>query len=854
MAAILCIVIYGFLLVWTIKIGREAGISPLLCILGTVIAGPLMLLFVLLRRPKKDARQRFDKEEEPSGFWDKYDLEDLQRGVTVLLYISLISHSLTLLLADLDILVGLIPVLGVITVVSATLYFLMEAMIVPPLVLLILTAVSAVLFLVVPYIVAMVLGVAVSGLIMLVFGGLLAAATMGVVVTMVNGVVTSVALAPMITLPMIMGGATVGATAVVGAGVAAGMDAGMRQFEPSGTMVRRRILVNLLLLVVLVWPVLSLVGAFQGIFGMKPMVRQRREHLIFNKRNEATLYRAFFDNPEDGTYMNGEKNWTFGEGFYDSYIYPGRNTFAQGTYPSASSGSNIAFCLNGMIYLHNAESNEIYRSVVYDAGPEDAMVMVGEEAFLFGDDRILLMGPDGQCKWTDTRWRTDFRKLSREEQYDRLYAVLEAQNDGRAGTIGIEDVAVVAYAQRIGLLMYYDAETHCAYFGQENKAGDITILRQNAGGRTELTTFSPSCDSDNLPYTMINASTVAYIKGSDIFFRGVEEDWVSCHYSNQTHNGESHPFVSLHVLHDEEGTEFFAYVDSEDILCVERLGDVVREVKFDTKHYNGIYSVGTDIFCIVYDNNLLSRLTYIQDRYEDQTILDVCTEKWTWSRVRITNDLWDPKEPVKTIPWEELPFDVRYAPPELNTGARQGGLYKDNVASPTEYGYYRGPVDNFSFRYPRILYDEVAYTWSEDETEVCIRLYCNDDPSSLTVTLRPNAGGLDHQTLIADLLEVAKEEMSSEKTVRSGLDNEEGTASSFFLRGYAADSDDLICARVCRVDSEYIMEMELRIPRATSDEDEAYKEFYIMAMEAVCGFGSGDDYEPFWKFKKDYID
>ena len=150
------------------------------------------------------------------------------------------------------------------------------------------------------------------------------------------------------------------------------------------------------------------------------------------------------------------------------------------------------------------------------------------------------------------------------------------------------------------------------------------------------------------------------------------------------------------------------------------------------------------------------------------------------------------------------------------------------------------------------MYENVEYTWSENETEVSIRFYCDEDSSSLTVTLRPNAEGADHQTLMEELLQQSMGTMSGAKLVRSGLDNEEGSASSFYLKGYAAEDGNLICTRLCRVDSAYIMEMELRVPQATSDEDRAYKDYYIMAMEANCGFGSGDEIPSFSDFKRKY--
>ncbi|MBR2048945.1 MAG: hypothetical protein IJ960_10160 [Oscillospiraceae bacterium] len=841
--AILIVVV----LVLTVILGREAGLPLLLCILGTALTGPVLLIILLIRKWKLRSR----KQDDPYSFRARFE-ENPQRYISILLYVALLSHSFTLLLADLEFLVGLIPVLGVITVVSVTLFFLLEAVTVPPLGLLILTAVSAVLFLVMPWVVTLVLAIAVEGVALLVFGSLIAAATSLVVIVVVNGVMAGVAVLPMVTLPVAVGSIAASIAAMLGTGIATGMDAAMQQLEPSETVKFRRIVLNLLLVLLVVWPVLSWVGAYQGIFGFKPMMLERREHLNFNKRNENSLYRSFFENPEEGGFINGEQNWTFGEGFYDSYIYPGRNSFAQGKYPSASSGQNIAFCLNGMIYLHYADDNGTYRTAAYDAVPEDAMVMAGEEAFLFGDDEILLLGPDGRCKWKDTRWRTEFNKLSEAEQYSRLYDILEEQNDGVSGAVSIEDVAVVAYAQRNGLLLYYDRDTHRAYFGQEGKKGKITVLCQSATGtRTEVASFTPHCASDNLPYTMIDEATLAYIDENKIVFQGVEEDWSSVHYTNETN-----PFVSLHVIQKEDGTVYLAYADREDTLCMERLGDEIKRYQFDTERYEGVYSVGNNLFCVVYDRNLINRLTYIQDLREDETIMDVYTEKWSQVTYHFSDDLWDPPVPEETIPWDEQPFGVRFPFPELGTSAGQEGLYRDNVVYPDKYATYWGPAEGFVFRFPRILYDQVDYTWSEDETEVCIRLSCSNGQGSLNVTLRPNVEGMDHQTLMETLLAEAQEAMTNETTVRSGPSNEDGTASTFCLRGYAPDNDNLICTRLCRVDSRYIMEMELLVPFPVDNEDRAYKEFYIMAMEALCGFGSGDsdEMEPFWSFKKQYVD
>ena len=84
------------------------------------------------------------------------------------------------------------------------------------------------------------------------------------------------------------------------------------------------------------------------------------------------------------------------------------------------------------------------------------------------------------------------------------------------------------------------------------------------------------------------------------------------------------------------------------------------------------------------------------------------------------------------------------------------------------------------------------------------------------------------------------------------IQNKDGTAITFYYIGYDSENENLICTRLIRVDSKKIREMVLRVPKAVNNEDRAYKDFYIMAMESSCGFGSGDELEPFWKFKKKY--
>ncbi|MBQ7796207.1 MAG: hypothetical protein IJ374_06575, partial [Lachnospiraceae bacterium] len=760
----------------------------------------------------------------PSGYdYDDDEIVLVQRLVSVLLYISLICHGVGEFLTILEAQDGLdpalrliaelsfmIPALRIIAIISITLFFVAECLLLPAVGILIMTAVSAVLFWIFPHFVLFLVQALLYSILLFAVGGIIAALSVGLVVVAVDGIIVAAVITPLIVTPYLAGAGVMGIPFLLGAGAAAGIDAGVRQVRPVDLMRPARILINLFLVFVVVWPVLTWGGVFQGVFALKPVQRAQREHVAFSEENASFTYEQFFDSEREYSYtMNGTKNWTFGENFYESYIYPGRNTFAQGEYPGASNDTYAAFGLNGMVYLFDVEANETNYYVAYTVEPKDAMVLVGKELFIFGDDKIVLLGPKGCYLWEDTEWASEYGHLSEEEQYERLYGILEKQNDGKSETISIEDVAVVARAQRTGQLLYYDAADHSAYFGQKGEKGEITILCQSAKGiREASTSFTPNCESENLPYTMLNADMVAYIDYDKIIFQGVKEDWTTVHYTNKSHDGETHPFVSFHVLHDAEGNEYYAYQDNKDIICLERLGKTVIEAHCNAEEYEAVYSVGTDIFRVAYDsNNILNRFTYIKDLREGQEATEVRTEKWKWSRVQLADGLWEDEDDKEAEPPRELSFVERYPITELNGSAKQVGMYMDNVVSPSQYDYYIGPAEQFYFRVPRVLYGSVNYTYiedgeevtwkfhraedsdstteplqpnadgtyAEDGSEVRIHYYCENETSSMTVTLRPNAEGTDNETLSAALQKSAEEEMVNVKVVRSGYADEEGT-------------------------------------------------------------------------------
>lgn len=79
-----------------------------------------------------------------------------------------------------------------------------------------------------------------------------------------------------------------------------------------------------------------------------------------------------------------------------------------------------------------------------------------------------------------------------------------------------------------------------------------------------------------------------------------------------------------------------------------------------------------------------------------------------------------------------------YPAPTVRTSGPQSGLYQvGNIASPSRYFSYQGPGDDFRFRYPSVLYDDVSYRFENDGEEIEIQFSCRADASSLLVERHP---------------------------------------------------------------------------------------------------------------------
>lgn len=303
MTLILCLALYGLLLYYTVKIAREEGFSVLLSILGTLVLGPLMLLFILLRGRRKQFRRntrRRDRRNTGGGFsmpsrtpGDVEDwIEECQKGISALLYISLIAHGVEVFLNDVGVLAGVVPVLQVISAVAALLFFLGECVLLPPVGVLIMTALAAVLFFVIPYFVGFLAGLFVGSFLLMVVGGLVAVLSTSLIIFVSNGLIVGAVIAPVIVAPFALGFGATAATAVAGTGVAAAVHAGVQKITPGELFHPRRVLINLLMLFVLIWPTLTWFGVCPGMFALKPVQRAQQQHLSFSEKYTSATYKA----------------------------------------------------------------------------------------------------------------------------------------------------------------------------------------------------------------------------------------------------------------------------------------------------------------------------------------------------------------------------------------------------------------------------------------------------------------------------------------------------------------------------------------------------------------------------------
>ncbi len=186
-----------------------------------------------------------------------------------------------------------------------------------------------------------------------------------------------------------------------------------------------------------------------------------------------------------------------------------------------------------------------------------------------------------------------------------------------------------------------------------------------------------------------------------------------------------------------------------------------------------------------------------------------------------------------------------YPAPKVSTSVKQGGFYKDNlIYLDRNYEAYKG-VD-FSFKFPRVLYNNVAYSFENEGEDVDISFTCNSDPSVMTVTRHPNDGSVSAEDHITELKNSLKNyQVLNEKQSLKG-------SHMVRLKGTDAEDSSLTVFYIVQISDKAIMQMTLKYPTPADNEDKARKEFLAEVMYNYCSFGGNQQPDSWTKFKKSY--
>lgn len=247
------------------------------------------------------------------------------------------------------------------------------------------------------------LGMFIDSLFLIFVAGIICYALSGIVVTFVGGWLTSIEVF-VVSAPFYIA-AGIGA-GVIGAGGTAAYGT-MAAIDKVGKIAGRRkkhalpvFLGNLLVLLVIGWPVLSATNAISGILACKPAVIVSEAFLnhinLPGSDKISDKYKAMFDKEED---------WVSGNNFYSSCINNGNNNIVQGEKDMiAGNETTLAVLLDGLLYVQENTVTDLYNGAGYMPRKTDALVLAGSKAFVFGHDKVFVCGSDGQYTWKKTKW------------------------------------------------------------------------------------------------------------------------------------------------------------------------------------------------------------------------------------------------------------------------------------------------------------------------------------------------------------------------------------------------------------------------------------------------------------------
>lgn len=525
-------------------------------------------------------------------------------------------------------------------------FFVAEMFLLPPWGLLLMLALVGLVMFLIPYAVITVTSLLAGSLLLFIIALPLCYLLSGVILTFVGGVLSSIEVVT-VTAPLTIAmGAGAGAAAA-GSAVAYGTMAALDGAELIAYKGRKRravlgILANLVILTAVGWPLLSATESITGIMAFKLAVIASQSFLNGLNVTGSHDYKAYFDEKK-------EKNWVFESNFYSTYINNGSNDITQGkTNLFAGNEQAMAVLLNGTLRVYDAALTKQYGKVSYQPRETDAMVLVGTEAFVFGRNKVLVSGSKGRYTWKKTKWTSEFEKLSEEEQFERVYDILERQNTQEKRKFFYDEVGMVAYAQRNGLLLGYDAEGHTALFASRGENGDVTVYRQGeAGQREKVLTFTPAYASNGgLPYYAdMNENAIRYLAGKEIKAVDLNDGTEYTVFTYPEQDDEGAEFTALHYGDPgDENRRFCVYIDNREIAWLDRRpagSERVESGAWDTGATKISGFAGERFYSFQYnDSSLLAKLTYLEDYksmrnngYPWTLLTDIRSEDWHYQSI-----------------------------------------------------------------------------------------------------------------------------------------------------------------------------------------------------------------------------
>ncbi len=767
-----------------------------------------------------------------------------QKRVMVLFHISLI----------LKVIAAFVPALNFPSGIVLALFLLLELFLLPPAGMALMCVFVSAFYFALPFAVITMAEILIESMVLLVVGAVLAYAFTGFLITVVNGFITSIQYVSGAAF-MVPATASLAATAATGAVMQAGTKAAI---NAAGNTVRKKgsgfrsFLGCVIILAVIGWPCLSYANAISGGFACKPAVLLSQAHLNHMNIGANRKLRSQF---------NEKAQWVFENGFYDDYVYNGSNNIAQGEKNLiAGNEETLAYIANGVLYVQNPTITDNYCNAGYRAKETDALVVKGTDAYVFGCDKVFVCGKRGYYTWKKTNWTSDFEKLSVEEQFERVYDILQRQNTTQETKFSYDEVGVVAYAQRNGLLIEYDSETNCAYFAEKAKDGEITVFLQSAPNqREELVSFTPTYNGTGLPYTMAGDDGILYLRDDQIVFIDKYSQDEVVTFTHPEENRKTDRFVSLHYVDLGERGRYSIYLDEKDQIWIDTrligVGELVRvDWKCDEVRVTGF--AGPYIYSLEHENDLLSKLTYFNDmdaetEYEGWKFHDIWAESNDYQRIELKPSAFDEElaEAEKQAEEERLEAErqaeeerlndplVRFPEPELKSRRGREVLYDETYIATATYSTYTGPQNQFFFKYPPALYDQVDYNLENEGNDIDILFTCSEDQSSLEVSVHPMPAGVADLTAFAEELCAQERDLLSYGKQNDFVEYSEQGCVRFYVQGTSPEQSDMQCHVICQVDGENIMKMIIRIPKGRDDAEQAVKSFYVKKLHYHCGFG-----------------